>query len=61
MRRFVRLVVVPVVMGAAMLAGGNPALADDSAWTRVVVHTTPVSESAADGAALTAPADSAWT
>ncbi|GAA0661309.1 hypothetical protein GCM10010193_10480 [Kitasatospora atroaurantiaca] len=61
MRRFVRFVVVPLVMGAAMLAGSNPALAGDSAWTRALVHADSVADSAADGSAITTPADSAWT
>ncbi|GAA2150068.1 hypothetical protein GCM10009760_43990 [Kitasatospora kazusensis] len=61
MRLFVRFVVVPLVMSAATLVGGNPAVAGDSAWTRVVVHAAPASQVTASAQSLVAPGDSAWT
>jgi hypothetical protein len=63
MRRFVRLAVVPVVMGAAILTGSNPAAAD-SAWTLRSVHAVkaPVAEDAQAGSVtLLLLDDSAWT
>ncbi len=63
MRRFVRLAVVPVVMGAAILTGSNPAAAD-SAWTLRSVHADQAAAAEtvqARSGSLLLLDDSAWT